>query len=83
MASRRRSDHPHRCRRCQLERLDGETFHRGLCPACLELDQRKRHRDTGARILERAKDGGTIEREGQTFRVVQLPRKRRGGRPVR
>jgi hypothetical protein len=30
-----------------------------------------------------AKDGGTVERDGQVFSVVVLPPKRRGGRRIR
>jgi hypothetical protein len=75
--------HNSRCRRCRLERLPEENFVRGLCPACLELDRRKRRSATGARALSKAKDAGTVERDGQTFQVVVLPPKRRGGRRIR
>jgi hypothetical protein len=77
MRRRRRSDHPYRCRCCRLERLEGETFQRGLCPACLEVDRHDRRSATGARILAKAKDAGAVERDGQTYHVVQLPPKRR------
>jgi hypothetical protein len=33
-------------------------------------------------MLANAKDAGTVERDGQTFRVVQLPSTRMG-RPIR
>jgi hypothetical protein len=72
MRRRRRSNHPFRCRRCRLERLEGEKFQRGLCPACLDVDRRRRRSERGQRQLANAKDGGTVERDGQTFKVVQL-----------
>jgi hypothetical protein len=75
--------HNPRCRQCKLERLPWETFHRGLCAACLELDRRQRRRKTGRRLLDKAKDAGTVDRDGQTFQVVQLPPKRRSGRRIR
>jgi hypothetical protein len=88
--NKRRPPRP-RCRNCGLLRLPEETgrvpglrlnaeqrmFVRGLCPSCLEADRRERRRRTGARILSKAKDAGTVERDGQVFRVVQLPPKRR------
>jgi hypothetical protein len=79
---KRRMHYP-RCRRCRLERLPEETFYRGLCPACMDVDKRKRHAATGARLLAKAKDAGTVERDGQTFTVVVLTPKRRGGRRIR
>jgi len=83
MARRSRQPQPYRCRRCRLERTPEEfAWTRGLCPACLEVDRRLRRRKAGARILAKAKDLGTVERDGQTFRVV-LPPKRRTGRKVR
>jgi predicted RNA-binding Zn-ribbon protein involved in translation (DUF1610 family) len=69
--------HKPRCKRCRLQRLPEENFVRGLCPACLELDRRYRRRKTGSRLLEKAKDAGTVVRDGQTFRVTVLPPKRR------
>jgi hypothetical protein len=33
-------------------------------------------------VLEKARDAGTVERDGQTFTVVVLPPKRRGGRRI-
>jgi hypothetical protein len=67
-----------RCRNCGLIRFPEERFYRGLCPACLEADKGKRRRAAGARILAKAKDAGTVERDGQTFRVVQLDSGLRG-----
>jgi len=82
----RRKPKPHyvlRCRRCRDLRLEGEKFYRGLCPTCLELDKRKRRRETATRVLAKAKDAGTVERDGQTFQVSMLPPKRRGGSRIR
>jgi predicted RNA-binding Zn-ribbon protein involved in translation (DUF1610 family) len=74
---RRRRRFPSRCRSCGLIRLPEETFVRGLCPACLEAERHDGRRATGARILAKAKDAGTVERDGQTFTVSVLPPKRR------
>ena len=71
---------PLRCRRCKLERLPEETWRGGFCPACHAVYAAERRKATGNRILARAKPQGTEERDGQTFHVVQLPPKRRGGR---
>ena len=81
--SGKRRFHTPRCTRCHLARLPDEDFHRGLCPACLEADKRYRRRQLGAKVLERAKSAGTVERDGQTFQVVVLPPKRRTGRRIR
>jgi hypothetical protein len=81
--SGKRRTHNPRCRRCRLERLPEENFVRGFCPACLELDGRQRRRRVGANLLDKAKDAGTVEREGRTFQVVVLPPKRRTGRKIR
>lgn len=71
--SEKRRMHNPRCRRRRLERLPEETFYRGLCPASVDVDKRRRHAATGARLLAKVKDAGTVERDGQTFQVVQLP----------
>jgi hypothetical protein len=69
-----------RCRRCKLERLPDETWRRGFCPACRAARSAQRRKATGSKLLARAKAAGTEERNGQTFRIVQLPPNRRGGR---
>jgi hypothetical protein len=66
-----------RCRRCQLWRAPDERFYRGLCSSCRKEKAKARRAATGARILAKAKDAGTLERDGQQFRVVALPPKRR------
>jgi hypothetical protein len=68
------------CRRCKLQRLPEETFWGGLCPACRDVYAHRRRKATGALILEKAKAGGTEERDGQAFQVAVLPPKRRRGR---
>lgn len=97
MARRKRELRRLRCKGCGLLQLPEEatrtpglrltaeqrTFVRGLCPTCLEADRRERRRRTGARILSKAKDAGTVERDGQTYHVVVLPPKRRGGSRIR
>jgi hypothetical protein len=83
MAMRRRSNVPHRCRRCRLERFPEETFVRGFCPACLQLERQERRAKTGARALAKAKDAGTVERDGKAYRVLVLPPKWRGGSRIR
>jgi hypothetical protein len=72
-----------RCRRCRDLRQEGEKFFDGLCESCRQKRARAKRARTGARALARAKDAGTIERVGQTFKVVVLPPKRRGGRRIR
>jgi hypothetical protein len=73
-STRRKRKHRYvqRCRQCKLERLEGERFHRSLCPACLDVDKRRRRSERERRQLGKAKDGGTLERDGQTFKVVRL-----------
>jgi hypothetical protein len=57
-----------RCRRCTSTRTPDEyAWTRGLCPACLELDRQQRRSNTGRRLLDRAKDAGTVDRDGQTY----------------
>ena len=75
----RRPDHVVRCRRCRDLRQEGEKFFNGFCDSCRQKRGAARRAATGARILERAKDAGTVERDGRTFRVVVLPPKRRRG----
>jgi hypothetical protein len=74
--ARRRSDHPFRNRKCRDLRQDGETFYRGLCETCRTEAACERRAETAARALAKAKEGGTIERDGRTFSVVVLPAKR-------
>ena len=76
-ARRKLSDLPRRCKRCRLERLDGETFWSGLCAACRARSGRERRRRTGAKLLGKAKHERNEERDGQLFRVVSPPPKRR------
>ena len=83
MAQRPRSPDVVRCRRCRDLRQDGESFYNGYCTTCRHERAAARRAATGARILKRAKNAGTVEREGQTFHVVVLPPKRRGGRRIR
>jgi hypothetical protein len=83
MARRKRRTPVRRCRFCGDVRLEGETFYRGICPRCRFERARRRRVSTGARALARAKDGGVIDRDGQAFRVVVLPPKRRGGNRIR
>jgi hypothetical protein len=66
---------PIRCRGCDLFRFPDETFPGGYCPSCLDERSRKRRSATGARVLARAKDGGSLERDGETYRLVLLPPK--------
>jgi hypothetical protein len=74
MARRRKKQHRFvlRCRGCKLQRLPEEKFYRGLCPACLDVDKRRRRSERGRRQLAKARDGGTVKRDGQTFKVVRL-----------
>jgi hypothetical protein len=73
----RRSEHVLRCRRCRDLRHDGERLYRGLCDSCRSDAAAERRAVTGARLLERAKDGGTVDRDGQTFHLTVLPPNRR------
>ena len=80
-SGKRRIHHPC-CRRCRLERLPEEKFTCGLCPACLELARQHCRNEVGRKLLDSAKDGGTVDRDGQTFHVVVLPPKRRSRRRI-
>lgn len=82
MAKRKRRPQPPRCHRCGLLRFEWETFFRGLCDKCRAEVGAENRRQRGARVLAKAKDAGTLERDGQTFTVVVLPPKRRGGRRI-
>jgi len=55
-------------------------FFHGRCPACREKNGRVHRANIGTRALSEGKDAGTVEREGQTFRVVTMPAKRKRGR---
>ena len=70
---RKRVVPPRYCLRCKLERLPEETFPGGLCAACRHLNGKAHRVRSGARALARAKDAGTVDRDGQTFRVLDLP----------
>ena len=72
-----------RCRVCRLQRLPEEEFTRGLCPSCLESDRRRKRGARGAKLLEKAKNSGTVERDGKTFNLIILPPKQRSGRKTR
>jgi hypothetical protein len=72
-----------RCRDCGGWREEDERLWRGRCEGCRTKRSQARRAATGKRALEKAKDAGTVERDGQTFQVVVLPPKRRGGRRIR
>jgi hypothetical protein len=72
-----------RCRDCGGWREDDERLFHGRCEVCRDKRSQARRAATGARALAKAKDAGTIERDGQTFKLVVLPPKRRGGRRIR
>ena len=74
---RRRGSAPHHCRRCRMRRLPEERFPGGLCLRCFDLVRTRKRGAVGAKVLAKAKDGGTLERDGQTFNVVVLPPTRR------
>jgi hypothetical protein len=76
-ANANRPDHVVRCRRYRDLRQDGEKFYNGFCDSCRQKRAAARRSATGARLLELAKNAGTVERDGQTFSVVVLPPKRR------
>ena len=76
-ATRKLGNLPGRCKRCRLERLEGETFWNGLCGACRARSGREMRRRTGAKVLAKATYTRNKERDGQVFRVVSLPPKRR------
>jgi hypothetical protein len=80
MGQKRRHLHVKRCRRCKLERLLEETFWNGHCPACRAIQAKRMRAESGTELLAKTKDGGTFEREGQPFRVVVLPSRRRSRR---
>jgi hypothetical protein len=77
--ARRKRRPPSHCRRCKLERLPDERWLGGFCPECRDFYSAKRRKATAKRVLAGAKTAGTVERDGQTFTVLQLPPKRRGG----
>jgi hypothetical protein len=64
-----------RCRSCGDFRYEQESFYRGLCERCRDTQSVARRAKTGARALAKAKDAGTVERDGQTYQVVVLPRR--------
>ena len=67
----------HRCRRCKARREPWERLTiGGYCPSCSEAVRTRRSRKTGARLLAKAKQAGTVERDGQEFQVLVLPPKR-------
>jgi hypothetical protein len=70
-------------RDCGDLRYDDEPFFRGLCDNCRHKRACTRGRQTGARALANAKPAGTLERNGQQFRAVVLPPKRRRGSCIR
>ena len=72
-----------RCRDCRDVLLEGERYYRGLCDFCRSKRATARHAATGARLLDKAKDAGTVDRDGQPYRVVVLPPKRGSGRRMR
>jgi hypothetical protein len=72
-----------RCRHCKRWREDDERLFGGSCEGCRDKRAQARRAATGARALAKAKDGGSVDRDGQTFKLVVLPPKRRGGRRIR
>jgi hypothetical protein len=80
MGQKHRHLYVKRCPRCKIGREPEETFWNGHCPACREIRSKRIRAESGTKLLAKAKDGGTIEREGQTFRVVVLPSRRRSRR---
>jgi len=67
------------CRDCDTPRVDDEIFWHGRCPSCRKARGASHRQQMGAKLLAKAKDAGTVLRDGQTFTVVTLPPKRRGG----
>jgi hypothetical protein len=80
MAKRRRKPPVRRCRACHLGRESWEHWPSGFCPTCCDRQRLWRSRRTGARILARATAKGLEERDGEMYRVVVLPPKRKRGR---
>jgi hypothetical protein len=70
---RRRRPPVQQCRACGTERLSHERFAAGCCPSCRFLYGKERRAETAARLLARARDGGSEERDGQTLHVLVLP----------
>lgn len=82
MAKRRRRRRGSSCRRCgaKFDSLDkyawGNAWKDGLCPGCVKERAQQRRAARGKKLLDQAKEIGTEERDGQTFKVVRLPPKR-------
>ena len=74
---RRRRLFVSRCHGCGLERLPDELFYGGHCPSCRAVHAQQKRANSGARLLAKARDGGTVTRDGQVYRVVVLPSSRR------
>jgi hypothetical protein len=66
-----------RCRGCGITRESSEIFLHGVCPSCRDVRSKERRGATGTRLLAQARDADSETRDGQTFRVVVLPPKRR------
>lgn len=79
MAKRRRPRRPFvpRCRSCGIMRERDERFMNGVCPSCRDARSKERRAATDAGLLGRAQEAESEERDGQTFRVVVVPPKRR------
>ncbi len=72
---------PRFCRECGLVQPQGEKFLRGgLCPSCLDESGRRKRAREGQKALARAQEAGRVERDGQIFRVVVVPPRKRPGR---
>jgi hypothetical protein len=78
-----RSATPYRCRDCRTLRYEGELFFYGRCPACRDKNGSAIRTRTGARALTKARDAGTVERDGKVYQVLVLPPKRRKSRRSR
>ena len=66
---------PRFCRDCRSI-LDDDEF-RDRCRSCIHARAVASRAKTGKRLLAQAKDAGTEQIDGKTFKVVKLPPKRR------
>lgn len=61
-----------------MVRLEDDRFwDRGYCPNCKDQRAKARRTKTGERALSKARDNGSEVRDGQVFKVVRLPPKRK------
>ena len=73
---KRQDDH---CIDCGALREYDEFFSSGRCRSCRATRGSQHRMKMGAKLLARGEETGTEVRDGQTFKVVTLPPKRRGG----